>query len=269
MQAACWAQPLLDAMGRTTEDRPYKHYFAHYARQAYPDLGMGREMLSLNLSFSRIVDGPPGAMPGEARQAFKAVAALPPLRYAAPDPDTEPACRPREDLPRDDLLAQPLLHNPILDARPARRRATPAEEQEMLRWASHGVTRVRHMLHDTGNRVLTLPELAARHPALVGTGQVRERVRRIHEAIRRNLDKWKEVLAAPPRTHVQAGQFRHDAEGRLLRATETGTPARPTVRARVCQLEAQSGLISVTSEEATLPAAAASKDLHTPAFRPK
>ena len=35
MQAA-WAQPLLDAMGRTTEDRPYKHYFAHYARQAYP-----------------------------------------------------------------------------------------------------------------------------------------------------------------------------------------------------------------------------------------
>ena len=88
------------------------------------------------------------------------------------------------------------------------------------------------MLHDTGDRVLTLPELAARHPALVGTGQARERVRRIHEAIRRNLDKWKEVLAAPPRTHVQAGQFRHDAEGRLLRATETGTPARPTVLRR-------------------------------------
>ena len=66
MQAA-WAQPLLDAMGRTTEDRPYKHYFAYYARQAYPDLGMGREMLSLNLSFSRIVDGPLDAMPGEAR----------------------------------------------------------------------------------------------------------------------------------------------------------------------------------------------------------
>ena len=57
------------------------------------------------------------------------------------------------------------------------------------------------------------------------------------------------------------GQFRHDAEGRLLRATETGTPARPTVRARVCQLETQSGLIRVTSAEATLPAAAASTDL--------
>ena len=123
MQAA-WAQPLLDAMGRTTEDRPYKHYFAHYARHAYPDLDMGREMLSLNLSFSRIVDGPPGAMPGEARQAFKAVAALPPLRYAPPDPDTEPACQPRENLPREDLLAQPLLHNPILDAHPAKSRAT-------------------------------------------------------------------------------------------------------------------------------------------------
>ena len=125
MQAA-WAQPLLDAMGRTTEDRPYKHYFAHYARRAYPDLSMGRELLSLNLSFSRIVDGPPDAVPGEARQAFKAVAALPPLRYTRPDPDTEPACQPREDLPREDLLAQPLLHNPILDARPAQSRATPA-----------------------------------------------------------------------------------------------------------------------------------------------
>ena len=260
MQTA-WAQPLLDAMGRTTEDRPYKHYFAHYARQAYPDLGMGRELLSLNLSFSRIVDGPPEAMPGEARQAFKAVAALPPLRYAAPDPDTEPACQPREDLPREDLLAQPLLHNPILDAHPAQSRATPAEEQEMLRWASHGVTRVRHVLHDSGRRVLTFTELADRHTALVGTGSVRTRVRRMHEAIRRNLDKWKKVIAAPPCTHVRAGQFRHDAEGRLLRATETGTPARPTVRARVCQLEAQSGLIRVTSAEATLPAAAASTDL--------
>ena len=29
----------------------------------------------------------------------------------------------------------PLLHNPMLDATPAERRATPAEEREMLRWA--------------------------------------------------------------------------------------------------------------------------------------
>ena len=131
----------------------------------------------------------------------------------------------------------------------------------MLRWASHGVTRVRHVLHDTGRRVLTFQELTARHPGLVATSRNRDRVRRMHEAIRENLDKWKRVIAAPPCPHVQAGQFRHDAEGRLLRATETGTPARPTVRARVCQLEAQSGLIRVTSEEATLPAAATSTDL--------
>ena len=109
----------------------------------------------------------------------------------------------------------------------------------MLRWAaSHGVTRVRHVLHDTGKTVLTFAELAARHPALVGTGRMRDRVRRMHEAVRRNLDRWKEVLAAPPCTHVQARQFWNDAEGRLLRATETGTPARPSVSARVCQLEA-------------------------------
>ena len=36
---------------------------------------------------------------------------------------------------------------------PAQSRATPAGEKEMLRWASHGVTRVRHVLHDTGKPV--------------------------------------------------------------------------------------------------------------------
>ena len=137
----------------------------------------------IGVLIKNITEGPPEAMPGEARQAFKAVAALPPLAYARPDPDTEPTCQPRESLPREDLLALPLLHNPILDAHPARRRATPAEEQEMLRWASHGLTRVRHVLHDTGTRVLTFAELAARHPALAGTPQERDRVRHMHESI--------------------------------------------------------------------------------------
>jgi hypothetical protein len=260
MQAA-WAQPLLDAMGRTTEDRPYKHYFAYYARRAYPSLGMGREMLSLNLSFSRIVDGPLDAMPGEARQAFKAVAALPPLRYAPPDPDIEPACEPRESLPREDLLAQPLLHNPILDAHPAPARATPDEEKEMLRWAAQGITRVQHVLHSTAGRILTLAELAASHPALVRTPRGRLHTGRTYATVRANLERWKGTLAAPPSTHVLARQFRHDAQGRLLRATETGTPAHSSVSARVCQLEAPSGLIRVTSETATLPAAAANTDL--------
>jgi len=168
---------------------------------------MGREMLSLNLSFSRIVDGPLDAMPGEARQAFKAVAALPPLRYTPPDPDTEPACRPREGLPREDLLAQPLLHNPILDAHPAPARATPDEEKEMLRWAAHGITRVRHVLHNTAPRILTLAELAASHPALVRTPRERLRTGRTYATVRANLDRWKDTLAAPPSTHVLTRQF--------------------------------------------------------------
>ena len=64
------------------------------------------------------------------------------------------------------LLAQLLLHNPILDAHPARSRATPDQEQEMLRWASHGLTRVRHVLHDTGTSVLAR-EAQARPTRLV------------------------------------------------------------------------------------------------------
>ena len=57
MQAAC-AQPLLSAMGRDQDRRPFKSTthsdFTRYAREAYPALGMGRELLTLNLSFARV-----------------------------------------------------------------------------------------------------------------------------------------------------------------------------------------------------------------------
>ena len=87
-------------------------------------------------------------MPGEARQSFRALGALPPLRYRAPDTGdhaADPRCTPRGDITHEQLLRMPLLHNPMLDATPAERRATPAEEREMLRWARHGVTRVTHV----------------------------------------------------------------------------------------------------------------------------
>jgi hypothetical protein len=124
------------------EARPFKHYYARYAREAYPALGMGRELLSLNLSFATLLAQRPDAMPGEARQSFKALGGLPPLRYRAPDGDgraPDPRCSPRGDIPHEQLLQMPLLHNPMLDATLAERRATPAEEREMLRWAGHGV----------------------------------------------------------------------------------------------------------------------------------
>jgi hypothetical protein len=59
----------------------------------------------------------------------------------------------------EQLLQMPLLHNPMLDATPAERRATPAEEREMIRWARHGVTRVAHVLNAANTRVLTFREL--------------------------------------------------------------------------------------------------------------
>ena len=127
---AAWLQPLVAAMGRDTEQRPFKSYYARYAREAYPAMGMGRELLTLNLGFGRVAALPPEAMPGEARQAFAALAALPPLRYLAPDHDAAPgeleSCVPREEMPYCDLVRQPLLFNPMLDASPQPRRATPA-----------------------------------------------------------------------------------------------------------------------------------------------
>ena len=80
---------------------------------------MGRELLSLNLSFATLLVQPPEAMPGEARQSFRALGALPPLRYRAPDAGdhaVDPRCTPRGDIPYEQLLQMPLLHNPMLDA---------------------------------------------------------------------------------------------------------------------------------------------------------
>ena len=45
MQAA-WVQPLLSTMGRDLDRRPFKHYYARYAREAYPALALGREMVT-------------------------------------------------------------------------------------------------------------------------------------------------------------------------------------------------------------------------------
>ena len=201
MQAA-WVQPLLSAMGRDLERRPFKHYFARYAREAYPALGMGRELLSLNLSFATLLAQPPEAMPGEARQSFRALGALPPLRYRAPDigdHTADPRCTPRGDITHGQLLQMPLLHNPMLDATPAEGRATPAEEREMLRWAGHGVTRVTHVLNATHTRVLTFEQLCSRYPNLVGRGATRACVKRMFGSIRTNLHTAITSVLIPPR----------------------------------------------------------------------
>ena len=77
----------------------------------------------------------------------------------------------------------------MLDASPADRRASPAQENEMIRWASLGVTRVQHVLSDSGRRALTLDELALRHPRLVGRGETRDRVSRMYTQVLKNLKR--------------------------------------------------------------------------------
>ena len=131
----------------------------------------------------------------------------------------------------------------------------------MIRWASLGVARVQHVLTDSGRRALTLEELALRHPRLVGRGETRDRVSRMYSQVLKNLKRWEHVLAAGPQALVQAGQFRHNATGQLLRAVQAASPGDHTVPACVCEIEAQSGHIRVTAQAATLPAAAADSEL--------
>ena len=197
-------------------------------------------------------------MPGEARQSFKALGALPPLRYRAPDAGdhaADPRCTPRGDIAHGQLLQMPLLHNPMLDATPAECRATPAEEREMLRWrAGHGVTRVTHVLNAAKTRVLTFEQLCTRYPNLVGRGATRTCVKRMFGSIRANLHRWQYTLADGPQPAVQQGQFRHTQTGQLLRTRQTAQAGDATVPAWVCETEPQTGAIRVTDEPATLPA---------------
>jgi len=119
----------------------------------------------------------------------------------------------------------------MLDATPAERRATPAEEREMIRWAGHGVTRVAHVLNAANTRVLTFRELCTHHPNLVSRGATRDRVRRMFDGITANLRGWHRTLAAGPRPEVQRDQFRHTRTGQLLRARQAARPGDTTVPA--------------------------------------
>ena len=140
----------------------------------------------------------------------------------------------------------------MLDAQPAQRRASPAQETEMVRWAAHGVARVSHVLHATGRRLLTFEELDARYPGLA-TGAARDRVRAMYGEIQKNMHRWEHTLAAGPLELVQAGQFRRRLSGQLLRAALTTDPGRPTVPALVCEEEPQTGAIPVSYTHLTLP----------------
>ena len=65
---AVWAKPLLATAGSDLEHRPFKHFYAQYARRAYPALDMGRELLTLNLSFHAVAALPRAAKRARGRQ---------------------------------------------------------------------------------------------------------------------------------------------------------------------------------------------------------
>ena len=149
---AAWLQPLLSTL-TCAERRPYKHYMAQAARLGYPEMGAGRELLSLNLSFDRVAGLPASDVTGEARQAFLALGALPPFRYLepeTPEDGSEPAAAPRSTMSAADVRRQLLFFNPVLAATPATARATREQEEEMLAWARAGITRVSHVLDEAG-----------------------------------------------------------------------------------------------------------------------
>eukprot|EP00964_Phaeocystis_antarctica_P003774 scaffold2026_cov66-Phaeocystis_antarctica.AAC.1 len=61
------------------------------------------------------------------------------------------------------------MHNPILDATPALSRANETQEEEMIHWATNGLTRVEHVLNQTETATLTFSQLRTAVPRLVGS----------------------------------------------------------------------------------------------------
>ena len=123
------------------------------------------------------------------------------------------------------LLQLPLMLNPVLDATPRLRRASAAEEAEMLRWAEHGITRVAHVLDASGRRVATLDQLLQRHPDLVAAAYPRGRATIAHALMVKNLRRWKSTLEQGPAERVREGEFRWGGEGEVLQARQCGTRA--------------------------------------------
>ena len=121
------------------------------------------------------------------RQAFKA-AALPPLQYAEPS-EGDRATLPREDMAYEDIARQPLFFTPLLERRPMERRATPDQEEKMLRWASHGITRVEHVLTAGGAAVETVEGMVARYPGLADSAYPRGRITLVMMEVRANLSR--------------------------------------------------------------------------------
>ena len=208
---ATWLKPLLASAGADPATRPYKNFYAQLVRRAYPEMEAGAELLTLNLSFHAILDLPAEAVLGETRQAFRALAALPPFRYSPPSGDS-PA-QPREDMARAELLDQVLHHNPMLDRKPAVSRTTPRDEEDMRHWAAHGLRRVRDILDSSATALLAFEALLQAHPGLHTTAHPRGRLRRMYAAFAKNLAPWAETIAAGPPA-LTDGEFRSTTDGK-------------------------------------------------------
>ena len=263
---ATWASPLVETL-RGGSHRPYKHYYAQAARLAYPEMDMGRELLGLRLTFDKVARLPPSHITGEARQAFKALGAMPPFEYLAPeDGGDDTATTPRENMRAEDLRRQPLLLNPILECQPKKGRAEAWEEEEMIRWARAGITRVEHVLTSSGSVATNCDALVEQHPRLLDQlhgGYAKANVTKRLKDIKENLRRWRHTLSRPVPKRVQQGEWRSHG-GRVLRAQARARRDDTAVPATVYREEPSTGRLTATGEDAQLPAARAdSTPCHT------
>ena len=60
--------------------RPWKNFYPYYVKQAYPHLQTGRDALSSNLTFDKVVNLPRGKITGLAKRVFMMLGRAPTIR---------------------------------------------------------------------------------------------------------------------------------------------------------------------------------------------
>ena len=251
--SATWLKPLLSTAGARHDQRPYEHYYAQAARLAYPHMDAGRELLTLNLGFHAVLAMSAASLTGEVRQAFRALAQLPPFGYTEPEDDS--AAIPRAEWTREQIDDLILFLNPATAAKRPKQRATKEKEAQVAHWARQGIRRVRDVLTDDGKRLLTLDELLAKHPGLRSHAHPQAEARIAYDKYTKDLmTLWGNRLKEKRPTKVKRGEVRW-SDGTYLRATQSSTKRSDTqVPAEVLRAEPYTGRLAPTGDMATLPA---------------
>ena len=102
---------------------------------------------------------------------------------------------------RDEVKRQFIAHNPLLeDGSELARRSTKNTELIAIKWAKEGVSRIRHILEENGNTILSADKFVLKYPNLASSRGIQRDIREtaeIHTKSWDNTRRGQMVLKRP------------------------------------------------------------------------